>query len=82
MTLIAKNKVKIHQQHVPDPRWQLRCYPWAPLRHQVYMIQKGLVWWPYDTKNRHQAYEYSRYDHKQKLLYDMTKINVDYYEAE
>jgi hypothetical protein len=27
MTLIAKNKVKIHQQHVPDPRWQLRCYP-------------------------------------------------------
>lgn len=81
-TLVSKNKIIVSQPLVPNPKRQLRWYPWAPLRHQVYMMQKNIGAWNPDFNKLTQQYEYSRYDYKDKLLYDMSKINLDSYKRE
>lgn len=87
---IAKHKLKIPQNRVANPNRHLIAYPWAPIRHHIYMMQrwyisldyqnKNMLSYSYNPKRLCQPFEYSWYDHKSKLLYDMSKIDLNNYE--
>lgn len=81
-TLVSRNKIIISQTLVQNPKWQLRMYPGAPLRHQVYMMQKRIWLGSPNYKNWIQQYEYSWYNSENKLMYDMSKIDLDTYKRD
>lgn len=73
--LIAKWKMKLYNEYVPNYKWTLICYPWPMLKQHIYLLQKNFL----KLENKQNKYEDCRYDLEWKKLYDATKIDLENY---
>lgn len=75
MYFVAKRKIQLKNDYIPGHDRVLLCYPWKPLKHQIYIMQQNFFKLS-DDKN---IYANSRYDLEQKKIYDMSKIDLGIY---
>ncbi len=72
--LLSKTDINIYNKFVSwNDRWRLWCYPWKPLRSEIYLYQQNF----FKISNTRNMYENSFYDLENNLLYDLTKIGLD-----
>lgn len=73
---LLKGKLKISNDFVNDrQRWVLWCYPGSQPKSLIYTFQKNI----FKLANLDNKYEESVYDLDNKLLIDLTKIDLDTY---
>ena len=75
MYLIAKGKIKLHNEYVPNPKRILISYPGPMLKQHIYLLQKNYL----KLDNPENKYENCRYNLEHKKLYDAKKINLETY---
>lgn len=72
--LILKWKVILRNDFIENQeKWILWCYPWKPLKSQIYLCQLNLFWYV----NKKNIYENCFYDLSEKKLYDFMKIDLE-----
>lgn len=72
--LIIKWKVNLRNDYIENQeKWILWCYPWEPLKSQIYLIQNNIFWYT----NKKNKYENCYYNLLNIKLYDLSKISLN-----
>lgn len=74
--LISKMQIQLKHANNESTERILIAYPWVPLKHQIYIFQQNFLKLPV-SKN---YYESKRYDLTNKILRDVSKIDLETYD--
>lgn len=72
--------ISFHQNdYIKDRQdWILFCYPWVMMKHAAYMMQKNF----FNLENKKNIYENCWYNLEKKILYDVSRLDLETYNYE
>lgn len=71
--LLAKGRIKLQNEFVPNPKWVLQMYPGKPLKSEVLLFQLN----PLKLSNPNNKFENHYYDLEAKILYDYSRLDIE-----